>query len=274
MLLRRALCGASVAACVSAVTLHTRSEPAKLRKTYLVTGCSSGIGLELVRQLAARGDRVYATCRTVTASLTGDDDLSKISGEVIILPGVDVASDGVGETLKSALKGVALDCIVHNAGSFAASNDNQKLESVSMEAMRYGFELNTLGPLRVTQALIPQITAPGGKVVVISTMMGSIADNTSGGKYAYRTSKAAVNMVSRSMACDLKPKGIAVVAISPGFIATNFGGRGAETLAKYGAKPVEPSVCGIIQAIDNLCLDNTGEFVHANYGNGLQPAPW
>jgi NAD(P)-dependent dehydrogenase (short-subunit alcohol dehydrogenase family) len=206
---RRALCGASVAAFAS-VSVNAWSEPAK-PKTYLVTGCSSGIGLEMVRQLAARGDTVYATCRTRKASLTGKDALSEVPGRVVVIQGVDVASDACGEILKSALTGVTLDCIVHNAGAFAASSNDQKLEAVTMDAMRHGFELNTLGPLRVTQALLPQV-ASTGKIAVVSTMMGSISDNTSGGLYAYRTSKAAVNMVTKSLACDLKPKGIAVVA--------------------------------------------------------------
>jgi len=263
--------GAGLAAASAALSLP-RAEPAK--KTYLVTGCSAGLGLELVRQLAARGDRVYATCRTPAASASGVDELSQVAGDVVLVQGVDVTSDSVGETLKAALAGVKLDCIVHNAGGFAASRAEQKLDTICMDAMRRGFELNTLSVLRVTQALLPQLSAPGGKLVVISSMIGSIADNSSGGMYAYRTSKAAVNMVSKSLANDLKPQGIAVVAISPGFVATHFGGMSPEQKMKVGAKPVTPSVRGIVEAIDALELSNTGSFVHTNYGDGLQPAPW
>lgn len=279
LLLRRAaFCGAGLAglAAASAATVPPRADRSPLKEkptTYLVTGCSTGLGLELVRQLAARGDKVYATCRDVRASATGVDELSQIAGDVTIVPGIDVTSETVGETLKSALRGVKLDCIVRNAGGFAAPRAEQKLETISMDAMRAGFELNTLSVLRVTQALLPQLATPGGKLAVISSMIGSI-DNSSGGMYAYRTSKAAVNMVSKSMANDLKPQGIAVVAISPGFVATHFGGMPPEKKMQVGAKPVTPSVRGIVEAIDALEIGNTGTFVHTNYGNGLQPAPW
>jgi len=249
-----------------------RSEPKK--STYLVTGASSGLGLELVKQLAARGDTVYAACRTSAGSRSGEDALSKVGGNVVVVTGVDVTDDAVGETLKAALHDVQLDCIVHNAGGFVTPRDQQTLGTVSMTSMRLGFELNTLSVLRVAQALAPQLAAPGGKHVIISSMAGSIADNGSGGMYAYRTSKAAVNMVSKSMANDLKKDGVAVCAISPGFVATHFGKGSPEKKAKYGAKPVEPSVRGIVEAIDALTLENSGSFVHTNYGNGLKPAPW
>jgi len=249
--------------------------------TYLITGCSSGLGLEMVKQLAARGEKVYATCRTKGSSKTGNDLLSEVSGDVTILEGIDVAIDGVGTTLAAALNGVRLDVVVHNAGSATGADgpdldkifDEQKLETITMDRMRSAFEVNTLGPLRVQQAVLP-LMGEGGKVAVISTGIGSIGDNGSGGRYAYRTSKAGVNMVTRSMAMDLKAKGIVVQAVAPGFVQTEFG-PGLETMTKYGAAPVDRAVKTIIEVVDGMAMEKTGEFIMVpTDGSPPKPFPW
>ena len=126
-----------------------------------------------------------------------------------------------------------------------------------MERMRAAFEVNTLGPLKVQQAVNGMLKAPGGKVVVISTGFASIGDNSSGGTYAYRTSKAAVNMVTKSWACDFKERGVAVAAVAPGMLITEFG-PGAEAMAKFGARPVDQGVSRIIDAMDGLQIETTG----------------
>jgi len=167
---------------------------------------------------------------------------------VTILEGIDVASDTVGAMLMAALGDAKLDVVVHNAGSAHGADapeldkifDEQKLETITMDRMRAAFEVNTLGPLRVQQAVLP-LMSEGGKVALISTGIGSIADNTSGGRYAYRTSKAGANMVTRSIAMDLKSKGIAAQCIAPGFVQTEFG-PGLELMTKYGAAPVDRSL--------------------------------
>ena len=224
--------------------------------TFVVTGASGGIGLELTRQLAARGEKVYALCRSPKG-------LVDVTGDVVVIPGIDVSKDDVGAALAaSALAGVPIDVLVHNAGAFGSDmpegSDNpmdlfklQELDSITMDIMRNAFEINTLGPLRVTKALLPQVKAPGGKVAIISSSLGSIDDNSSGGTYAYRTSKAAVNMVGKSLSADLKEKGICVTLIHPGMVQTNFG-PGKEGMAKFGAKEVEPSALGVVQAIDAM----------------------
>ena len=218
--------------------------------TYLITGASSGIGLELVRQLAsAPNNAVYATVRKRGSSATGVDDISNIistaaeGSTVTILEGIDVADDAVGDTLVSQLNGAVIDVVVHNAGSLSGTRDvdpsnlmsEQKLSHITMDRMRSAFEVNTLGPLRVQKALLDadlmRTTSDGsssgaasvGKVAIISTGLGSITDNTSGGNYAYRASKAAVNMITKCLSCDLKEKGVSVRAIAPGFVATEFG---------------------------------------------------
>lgn len=145
-----------------------------------------------------------------------------------------------------------------------------------MDGMRETFEVNTLGPLRVTKALLGHIVAPGGKVVIISTGLSSIADNTSGGMYAYRTSKAAVNMVSKSLAADLNKddRGIAVAAIAPGFVATDFAGSVAK-MEGWGAKPVGQATNGILDTIDAMSVENTGRFIMVPTDGGApKEYPW
>ncbi|KAK3268471.1 hypothetical protein CYMTET_23030 [Cymbomonas tetramitiformis] len=251
-----------------------------LMPTYVITGASSGIGRELVKQLAARGEKVFATCRRRESSSSGVDTISEVPGDVTVLEGIDVARDDVGVALaESALSGVTIDVVVHNAGSYDGARDlkgselidSQNLENLTMDSMRRAFEVNTLGPLRVQQALNSQM-APGGKIAIISTGLASIDDNTSGGKYAYRTSKAGVNMVSKSLSCDLKEKKIAVVAIAPGFVVTEFVGA---DLAKWGATPVDQAVRGVLQAVDQLTLESTGSFVMVpSSGDAPKPMPW
>lgn len=251
---------------------------------YLVTGASSGIGLDLCKELVARGDKVYATCRKKASSMSGQDSISQVEGDITVIEGIDVSQDDVGEKLNAALKGVTLDVIIHNAGSINGTRDvaaddimsEQSFESVSMDRMRAAFEVNTLGPLRVQQALTASMKSPGGKVAIISTGIGSIGDNSSGGKYAYRASKAAVNMVGKSMACDLNKsgRGIAVTMVAPGFVATEFG-AGLEAMTKYGAKPVEQATKGILQCIDDLTLETTGKFWCVGTADGaLKEMEW
>jgi len=238
--------------------------------TYVITGCSSGIGLDLVKALAARGEKVFALVRSKAGSRSGADELSKlllslVTGDVTVVDGIDVAKDDVGDALAiSALAGVTIDVLINNAGvpGCGANFGEQKLETITMDAMRECFEVNTLGPLRMTKALMGQLASPGGKVVVISTGIGSIGDNGSGGMYAYRTSKAGVNMVAKSLAADLKKdeKGISVAAVAPGFVATDFGGS-VEKMAGWGAKPVGQATKGIIEVVDAMTVENTGRFM-------------
>jgi tubulin alpha len=240
----------------------------------------------MVKQLAARGEKVFATVRSRKSSATGDDEISAVAalGDVTIIEGIDITQDSVGETLKaSALAGVSIDSIIHNAGSLNATRDlgtgtaamgpmmgDQALANVTMDRMRACFELNTLGPLRVQQAILPQMKSPGGKVGIISTGMGSIGDNGSGGIYAYRTSKAAVNMVAKSMSCDLKDKGIAVAPINPGMVVTDFGG-GPEMMKAMGGMTAERSVKDVLSVMDGLTMESTGKFMSVSSKEGEPP---
>ena len=219
--------------------------------TALITGANRGIGLELCRQLSGRGDKVIAAVRSTTAELASIPS-------VVVREGVDVTSEsGVGE-LAEALAGQQIDLLINNAGVLSS----ESLQDLDFDRMRWQFEVNTLGPLRVTHALLDNLTE-GSKVLIVTSRMGSIADNTSGSRYGYRISKAGVNMAGVSLARDLAPRGVAVGLLHPGFVRTKLtGGNGL-------VDPPE-SARGLIDRIDGLSMENTGSFWHAK-GEAL---PW
>ena len=212
--------------------------------TVLITGANRGIGLELARQFAARGDRVTAAVRQSSPALANLG--------VRVEAGIDVASADGPRQLAERLSGATVDILINNAGVLS----NESLEDLDLDRIRAQFEINALGPLRVTQALLPLLTA-GSKVAIVTSRMGSIADNTSGGMYGYRMSKAAVNMAGVSLAKDLAARNVAVVILHPGFVRTEMTG---------GAGHVEPAeaAAGLVARIDALDLAGSGRFFHAN----------
>ena len=219
-------------------------------RTVLITGSSRGIGLELARQLRDRGDAVIAACRRPTPALEALG--------VRVEAGVDVSDGGAVADLARRLEGVGLDWLINNAGILR----RKALGSVDYDSALRQFEVNALGPLRVTEALLPNLSE-GSKVAIVTSRMGSIADNHSGGHYGYRMSKAAVNMAGVSLARDLAPRKIAVCLLHPGYVATDMTeGRGT----------VGPAVAaaGLIGRIDELRLATTGSFWHADG----QVLPW
>ena len=215
----------------------------------LVTGGNRGIGLELCRQLHERGDEVLAVCREPSPELEALG--------VRVIPGVSVDDDASVAALGGALDGITLDVLINNAGILSS----ESLDDMSFDRVRCQFEINALGPLRVTLALLPRLKQ-GARVAIVSSRMGSIADNDSGGRYGYRMSKAAVNIAGVSLARDLHGRGIAVALLHPGMVATRMtGARGI---------PPHEAAAGLIARIDALNLDNSGTFWHAN-GETL---PW
>jgi NAD(P)-dependent dehydrogenase (short-subunit alcohol dehydrogenase family) len=218
--------------------------------TALVTGANRGIGLELVKQLRDRGDTVIAACRKASAEL-------KALG-VRVEANVDVTSDSAVHALADRLARTPVDLLVHNAGILS----REHLDALDFDAIRRQFEVNALGPLRTTAALLGNL-ARGSKVAIVTSRMGSIGDNTSGGYYGYRMSKSAVNMAGASLARDLKPRGIAVVLIHPGFVRTEMTGRQGNIDAKDAARDM-------LARIDALTLDTSGTLWHA----GGERLPW
>ena len=215
----------------------------------LVTGANRGIGLELCRQLSARGDEPVAVCRQGSAALEALN--------IRVIEGIDVAVAEGASALSSRLENLPLDWLINNAGILAVDS----LDNLDFEGMEQQFRVNTLGPLRITSALLPNLPA-GSKVGIVTSRMGSVEDNTSGGYYGYRMSKAAVNMAGMSLSRDLKDRGIAVALLHPGMVATDMTGG-------QGVSP-EHSASGLIARMDELELGSTGTFWHAE-GERL---PW
>jgi NAD(P)-dependent dehydrogenase (short-subunit alcohol dehydrogenase family) len=220
--------------------------------TWLVTGANRGIGLELCRQIAARGDDVIAACRTPS------DGLSALGPRVDVVAGVEITADAAEAALLRATEGKRVDVLVHNAGVLAPDS----LDFFEPAELRRQYEVNAIAPLRLTRALLPRLGA-GSKVVVISSRAGSIGDNGSGGNYGYRMSKAALNMAAMSLTRDLAGRQVLVGVLHPGFIRTGMtGGSGND----------DPPVAaeGLLARIDELDASRSGRFFHAN-GEEL---PW
>ena len=216
----------------------------------VVTGANRGIGLELARQLNARGMSVVAVCRKTSSEL---DALG-----VRVESGCDVAEPAAWSMLAERLANDDIELLIQNAGMLVAD----ALDNVDPAAVRAQFELNAIAPLFLTRALAPRLRA-GAKVALITSRMGSMGDNGSGGYYGYRMSKAALNAAGVSLARDLKPRGIAVIMLHPGMVRTRM-------IGGQGMIEAEESVRGLLLRIDELGLETTGRFLHQN-GDVL---PW
>jgi NAD(P)-dependent dehydrogenase (short-subunit alcohol dehydrogenase family) len=211
--------------------------------TYLITGANRGIGYEYCRQLLNRGDLPIAVCRSSSPEL---DALG-----IRAIKGVDMTQDQDLASLQSQLQGEQIDVLINNAGII----ESVSLANLDIESIRRQFEVNALSPLRLTHALLGNL-ASGSKVVMMTSRMGSIDDNTSGGSYGYRMSKVALCMAGKSLALDLRPKKIAVGILHPGLVQTRMTG--------FSGITPETAVRGLLARIDELTLDNTGTFWHSN----------
>ena len=210
--------------------------------TVLITGANRGIGLELARLCKERGDDVIVVCRSSGKAL---DQLG-----VEVIEGVDVGDGDSVHGLRQRLAGRDIDVLINNAGILRSD----RFGEIDYDVMVEQFQVNTLGPLRVTEALRDNLKK-GSKVAIVTSRVGSIEDNGSGGNWGYRTSKTAVNMVGTNLKHEFKPLGIAVALLHPGLVATDMtGGTGIEA---------EVAAAGLLQRIDELNLDNTGSFWHA-----------
>lgn len=217
--------------------------------TILVVGANRGIGLEICRRLAGRGENVIAACRR------SNDELDALG--VRVVEDVEVVDDKSVAALAKKLDGTTLDWLVHNAGILT----HETIDDLDFSRIVRQFEVNAVGPLRVVHALLGNLKS-GSKVGIVSSRVGSLADNESGGIYGYRASKAAVNMIGVNLAHDLRARDIAVALLHPGLVATDMtGGRG-----------IEPSEAarGLIARMDELEMKISGTFWHAE---GYQ-LPW
>jgi NAD(P)-dependent dehydrogenase (short-subunit alcohol dehydrogenase family) len=219
--------------------------------TVLVTGANRGIGLALCKRLSARGDQVIAACRTPSAPLAA------LPG-VRVEPGSDVGSDAAMTELAARLRGTRIDTLIANAGILREDS----LAALDFATVHEQLEVNALGPLRTVRQLLPGLHE-GSKIALITSRMGSIGDNNSGGYYGYRMSKAALNAAGVSLAHDLRARGIAVAILHPGFVRTEMTGR-------EGLLDADDSARLLLERIDALTLETSGGFWHAN-GERL---PW
>jgi NAD(P)-dependent dehydrogenase (short-subunit alcohol dehydrogenase family) len=232
-------------------------------RRIVVTGASRGIGLELVRQAVERGDRVFALARDPEGS-AGLQELMAKHPEALHAVACDVADDRSVEASRDAVAKAweGVDLLVNNAG--VKGTYPTPLVELDWRELHEVFEINAVAPLRVTRAFLPLLRRGAGpKVLQLSTLMGSIADNSSGGAYAYRMSKAALNMATRNLGHELGREGITCLAIHPGWVQTDMGGSRAPL-------PVRDAVAAMLAAIDGVGVERNGAFVDREG----KPLPW
>jgi NAD(P)-dependent dehydrogenase (short-subunit alcohol dehydrogenase family) len=217
----------------------------------LITGANRGLGFEFVRQYLADGWNVYAACRDPD-SASKLRRLSDASGHKLQILALDVTDPASIKAAASELDGKAIDLLLNNAGVMGARN--QTIGNIDYAAWAKVLDANTMGPMRVSEAFVDHVARSERKLIVTLTSgMGSLADNTSGGSIAYRSSKAAVNMVMRSLAIDLAPRGITCVVVNPGWVRTDMGG------AQATLTPAE-SVSMLRRLIETLGPAESGKF--------------
>ena len=224
--------------------------------TVLITGANRGIGLEFARQYAAESWRVHAACRDPGKAV----ELKAIAGDVS-LHMLDVTDEAQIDALAKTLAGEPIDILINNAGVRGLGDSFGTTEVAGwMDTLR----VNAIAPVRVSERLVANLERGQRKLIVnITSRLGSIAENSSGESYAYRTSKTALNMAAKCMSIDLKDRGITVVIFHPGWVQTDMGGNSAPIR-------VIDSVAGMRAKIAKLTTADSGHFF--NYTG--QPIPW
>ena len=215
----------------------------------LITGANRGLGLEFTKQYAADGWSVLACCRHPQSAL----DLQALAAahSNIKIHALDVADFAQIDALAVQLKDESVDVLINNAGVYPASS----FGDTNYDDWANGFKVNSMAPLKMAESFVQHITRSQlKKIATITSKMGSIDDNTSGESYSYRSSKCAVNMVMKSLSIDLKPYGISVVTLHPGWVQTDMGGSNALISA-------QTSVSGLRKVIADLSPDTTGQFI-------------
>ena len=212
----------------------------------VVTGANRGIGLELVRQLLARGDHVEAACRR-------PDDARELRATGARVHAVDVSDGASVAAFAHALAGAPVDLVINNAGVYG--DLRQRLQDFNFESATRTFEINALGALRMSQAFLPHLRRGSGKKLAhISSVLGTVGNTNAPGDLAYRMSKAALNMISRSIALELHDDHIISIVVHPGWVRTDMGGPNAPMTASEAAR-------GILAQIDAAQLTDSGELL-------------
>lgn len=224
----------------------------------VITGANRGIGLELAKRYAARGEVVTATARKPEEAA----ELNALAAAHprVTVRALDVESDAEVGALAAALATTPIDLLINNAG---VSSRYAGLAELDLAELTRVFQTNAVGPIRVTRALLPLVQKARGKIIHMTSRMGSIGDNDSGRAYAYRMSKAALNMAAKNMAIELAATGVISVAVHPGWVQTDMGGSSAPV-------SVADACAEIVALVDRLDPAASGRFFHAN-GSEL---PW
>lgn len=221
--------------------------------TVLITGANRGIGLEFARQYAADGWQVVACCRQPQQA----EALNRLADQYqdrFSIHRLDVRELTEIDQLSHKLQDLPIDILINNAGVYPHAQ-NGEFGHISYDDWMEAFRVNTFAPLKMVEALVEQIACSQLKIVAtITSKMGSIVDNQRGGSYIYRSSKAAVNMVVKSLAIDLQPRGIIAVLLHPGWVQTDMGGRGALISTKQ-------SVTGMKSILGRVTHSDTGKFI-------------
>jgi NAD(P)-dependent dehydrogenase (short-subunit alcohol dehydrogenase family) len=224
--------------------------------TVLITGSNRGIGLEFARQYAADGWRVIACCRAPAKA----QDLKRLDGKVEVHE-LDVTSHQSIGALVKVLNGTPIDVLINNAG---LHGDRTPFGATDIELWKKILEVNVIAPVQLTAALLDNVSASAQrKVIAITSKVGSIGDGPTGGSYAYRTSKTALNMAMANAAHELKAHGVTILLIHPGWVQTDMGGPSAPV-------SIEQSITGIRRIIDKATQAETGHF----YDYAGRQIPW
>jgi NAD(P)-dependent dehydrogenase (short-subunit alcohol dehydrogenase family) len=229
--------------------------------TILITGASRGLGLEFTRQYLTEGWAVIAACRNPGAA-RGLRDLELKSKGALTVVEIDVTDGASVKRAAGRLQGRAIDVLVNGAGVYGGSG--QRLGSLDYEEWRQVLEVNLLGPARMCEAFLDGLERSERRLIVTLTSgMGSLADNTSGGSILYRTSKAAVNMLMRTSAIDLTARGITCIVVNPGWVKTDMGGPNAKLSP-------EESIQALRRVIAKIGPEDSGKF----YNYDGREYPW
>jgi NAD(P)-dependent dehydrogenase (short-subunit alcohol dehydrogenase family) len=214
----------------------------------LITGANRGLGLEFTKQYAAAGWNVLACCRHPQSAMALQAIAATHSN--VKIHALDVADFAQIDALALTLKEESIDVLINNAGVYPSSS----FGDTNYDDWADGFKINSMAPLKMAEVFVQHITRSQlKKIATLTSKMGSVVDNTSGESYSYRSSKCAVNMVMKSLSIDLKPYGISVITLHPGWVQTDMGGPN-------GLINAQTSVTGLRKQIDALNLGNTGQF--------------
>lgn len=217
-------------------------------KTLLITGANRGIGLEYVKQYAKQGYQVLATVRSMPDAI----ELTTLAQQFknIQIYALNVADVDAIYALASQLSSLTIDILISNAGIYPES----QLQDTNPKHWLHAFQINTLPTYYLAEAFLPQLQrSTQAKLIAMTSKMGSLSDNSSGGEYIYRSTKTALNMVVKSLAIDLRASGVTVASLHPGWVRTDMGGP-------RGLIDVQTSVAGLCQVIETLDLAHSGCF--------------